>query len=171
MIELAKRLLNQHSRSGVLIDANLLFLLVLGSVDRRQISVAKKARQFTEADFDLLVAMFDRIQRLVVTAYVATEVSNLATSLNDHHRHQFLAQLRALLANQSAERHIPVRLIVELDEFEDFGAADTAILRVSRNPPLVLTTDWPLANKLETLGRPVINFNHIRGARLGVYTP
>jgi hypothetical protein len=29
MIELAKRLLNQHSRSGVLIDANLLFLLTI----------------------------------------------------------------------------------------------------------------------------------------------
>lgn len=171
MIEQARRLLQKHGRSGVLIDANLLFLFVLGAVDRRQIAVAKRAREFTEADFDLLVAMVDRIERLIVTAYVATEVSNLSTSLSEYHHRRFLELFRAFLTHRSVERHLPLRKVVELDDFEDLGATDTAILRARKRPPLVVTTDWPLANRLATARRPVINFNHLRGAMLGVYTP
>jgi hypothetical protein len=171
VIDQAERLLHRHGRSGVLIDTNLLFVFVLGAVDRRQITSAKRASGFTEMDFGLLVAMVDRIERLIVTAYVATEVSNLATALGEYHRRKFLELFRALLTNQSTERHMPLRMVVELDEFNVLGATDTAIMRARTRPPLVVTGDWALAMKLEALGRPVINFNHIRGAALGVYSP
>ena len=171
MIAEAERLLQRHRQSGVLLDTNLLFVYVLGAVDAKLVGTAKKAREFAGTDFDLLVSILDRIRLVIVTAYVATEVSNLATSLSHYHRERFLALFRAFLANQSVERHIPLRLVVELEDFDAFGATDTAILRTRTRPPLVITADADLAIKLESMRRPVINFNHIRGESLGVYTP
>lgn len=167
MIEQAKHLLVAHRKAGVLMDSNLLFVFVLGAVDRAQISVAKKTRQFAESDFDLLLSIMDRVERLIVTAYVAAEVSNLATSLG-HVRSKFLELFRALLTNMAVERHIPLRCVVELDAFEEFGATDAAILRVRTRRPLVITADWALAMKLESAEHPVINFNHIRGVAMGI---
>ncbi|HEY6561677.1 MAG TPA: hypothetical protein VI072_30615 [Polyangiaceae bacterium] len=108
-----------------------------------------------------------RVERLIVTAYVAAEVSNLATSLG-HVRSKFLELFRALLANTAVERHIPLRCVVELDAFEEFGATDAAILRVRARRPLVITADWALAMKLESAEHPVMNFNHIRGVAMGI---
>jgi hypothetical protein len=171
VIDEAVQLLRKHGRTGVLFDTNLLFVFLVGAVDRALVENSKRTRAFTAGDFDLIVSMVDLTRKPIVTAYVASEISNLATSLNDYDRERVLKVFRAFMTSQSVERHIPLSNVVELEEFETLGTTDTAILRTRTRPPLVVTADWPLASKLHASGRPVINFNHIRGASLGVYTP
>jgi hypothetical protein len=171
VIDRAVQLLNKHGRTGVLFDTNLLFVYLVGAVDRGLIEKTKRTRAFTIAEFDLIVSMMDLTTKPIITAYVASEVSNLATALNDYDRDRVLRVFRAFITSPCVERHIPLGNVAEIDEFETLGTTDTAILRTRTRPPLVVTADWPLASKLHSLGRPVINFNHIRGASIGIYTP
>ena len=64
-------------RGGLLIDTNLVVLFAVGTVNRKRIEAFKRTRQYTEADFDLLLRLLDRPGPVYTTPHILAEVSNL----------------------------------------------------------------------------------------------
>lgn len=67
--------------AGVLVDTNLVLLLLAGTVDRELIGNWKRTQAYVQDDFELLSDMLEVRRGLLITPHIATEVSNLATSL------------------------------------------------------------------------------------------
>ncbi len=71
-------LLRKHRGKGVLVDANLLVLLLVGTVNRRRIGDFKRTQSFTAEDFDLLRKLIAHLgPRMVATPHVLSQVSDL----------------------------------------------------------------------------------------------
>ena len=73
--------------SGLLVDTNLLVLFAVGTVNRNRIEQFKRTRQYTRADYDLLLRVLERFKALHSVAHVLAEVSNL-TDLSGPERQQ-----------------------------------------------------------------------------------
>ena len=69
--------LDLADRAGLLVDTNLLVLYVVGTVNRNRIETFKRTRQYTRADYDLLVRVLTNFEPLYTVAHVLAEVSNL----------------------------------------------------------------------------------------------
>lgn len=75
------------------IDANLLVLLVVGSVDRRLVARHRRTRTFLPEDYDRLVEVIQDVQ-VFVTPNTLTEASNHLEAREDT---RFLEQLRRFI--------------------------------------------------------------------------
>ena len=72
--------------SGYFVDANLLVLLVAGSVDRRIIAKHRRLREFTEEDYEALMEFVGQANAVLVTPNTLTEASNLLAQHEDPER-------------------------------------------------------------------------------------
>jgi len=151
----------RRHKAGVLLDTNLLLLLLAGTVDRELIGNWKRTQIYDQDDFDLLSDLLELHRGLVMTPHIATEVSNLATSLAKPDHDRFF-RLFAGYLHECEERLVAVREVAVVDVFARLGLTDTAIVRFKRRRPLVVTDDLPLALHLERQRFPVVNFNHLR---------
>ena len=122
------------------IDANLLVLLVVGSVDRRQVGAHRRARRFTPEDYDRLLKVIGALERVLVTPNTLTEASNLLASRSDS---RFLDRLR-LVIEGSEEVVVASAEAARNAAFPRLGLTDAALLEaVSEERPLI-TTDLDL---------------------------
>jgi len=154
-------LLNVYAGKGLLLDANLLLLLTVGTCDREQVGRFKRLSMFAPEDFDILIAVVARFRNLYITPNIATEVSNLAGALSGKLKeHCFRVIAESLHA--ATEIVVASAVAADHDLFVEFGLTDAVIHICGGEPPLVLTVDFPLAQTLASRGRPVINFNHLR---------
>ena len=83
--------------TGVFIDANLVVLFVVGSVDRRLVGTHRRARTFEPKDYGRLAEFISNAGQVFVTPNVLTEASNLLENPQDT---RFLEKLRELIENQ-----------------------------------------------------------------------
>ena len=157
-------LVGRYRTRGVLLDANLLVLYVVGSHDRRLIPTVKATRQFCERDFEFvanLVAFFDR---LVTTPHVLTEVNGLSnTGLPRRHRWDFLRTFQERIG-EAVEVYAEAEGLASLPVFRRLGLTDAAIVDLARDGPLTVSTDLDLCVALESRGLDVVNYNHVRFA-------
>ena len=73
-----ERILDRHSRKGLLIDTNLLILLIIGSLDRNLISTNARTRAYCPADYELLCAFIQLSKGpILTTPNILTETSNI----------------------------------------------------------------------------------------------
>lgn len=142
------------------IDTNLLVLLVVGSVDLKLVGKHRRAREFKQEDYGLLLKMTGALNRLFVTPNILTEASNLLESRKDR---RFLDRLRifiekseeTILASSKAARH---------SQFPKLGLTDAVLLEiVSERRPLI-TADLALflAAVSAKGARAAFNFTHFR---------
>src|SRR5690348_7188330 len=96
-------LTDADTRSGLLVDTNLLVLFVVGSVNRDRIENFKRTRRYAKSDFELFVRVLDRFKPLYTLAHIMAEVSNL-TDLSDRE----LLQARSILKETLAILQEPV---------------------------------------------------------------
>lgn len=158
-------LLRRHRRAGVLVDTNILLLLVVGSYDRAPVPRFKRTAQYTVEDFDLAMRLTRRFARVVTTAGILTEVSNLAGQLGGAAR----AACFAVFARNIQlldERPVDSAAVARTPEFVRFGLTDAAILAVAQGGYLVLTDDLRLSGYLASRDLPVLNFTHLRAPNL-----
>ena len=71
------------------IDANLLLLLVVGSVNRDAIARHRRLREFTRDDFGILLNLINQVERVLVTPNTLTETSNLLGLHGEPERSRF----------------------------------------------------------------------------------
>lgn len=143
------------------LDSNLLVLYLVGLVDQDLVQTYKRTSHFLPGDFDLLAAIVEKSPKLVVTAGILAETSNLGDALKGRRLVEF-RQIMERFVGLATEEHIEAVEIVSEGSFVDLGFADTDILSVSRSDCLVLTADLSLWGHLVGANARVMNFNHLR---------
>ena len=149
------------TRSGLLIDTNLLVLFVVGAVNPARIELFKRTREYNKADFQLLLRVMERIKPWYTLAHVMAEVSNL-TDLTGRELTQSRQVLKETLA-VLREPAIASVHAVEKAPYERLGLVDAAIATLAReNRCAVLTDDFDLYVALSREGIVVLNFSHLQ---------
>ncbi|MBV9493689.1 MAG: hypothetical protein JOZ54_05555 [Acidobacteria bacterium] len=148
------QLIAKTRRAGLLIDANILLLQVLGRFKPQLIGSSTRLEKYTRVDLDLVNRLVRRFDRLVTTPHILTEVSDLAP---DEYWSAFVNDLMVF-----DETFVPARELVLGGDIQRLGLADAAIARCAQEGVLVLTDDLPLSQRLAKRRHHVLNLNHLR---------
>ncbi|MFH1743344.1 MAG: hypothetical protein ABIH23_30425 [bacterium] len=155
-------LVEKYGNTGVIYDTNLLLLYFCGLHDRRLITTFKRLAKFTPDDFYILCKAATLFRRLITTPHILSEVSNLLDGVAPHIRENayqtFASQLTIV-----KEIFLPAIEVSKADCFGKLGLSDSGIRVLSERNYLVLTEDFPLLSRLQSLGLTALNFNHLRG--------
>ncbi len=146
----------------VVLDANLMVLLVVGSAAREYISRHKRLQDYTEEDFELLGLIIAEFTDLILLPHILVEVSNLARQIERPARTKVQSVLRTLITT-ATELPIPSIYGAQRDEFDNLGLADSVILHLCNMSlagvsPTLVTSDTDLANSAHSLGYSVIDY-------------
>ncbi len=155
------KLLEFYRNRGLLLDANLLLLYVVGRCDIRAVTSFKRTKIFTPEDYGLLENFVRYFRSIVTTPNILTEVSNLLNQLPDNIKAEHFVQFANVIESLN-EEYVASALLAIQPQFEKFGLTDFSIITEARGRYLILTDDFRLSNYLQSLRVDVINFNHIR---------
>ena len=148
--------------NGLLIDTNLLVLLTIGTLNTNYIKGHKRTGHYTVEDFNLLLAIIDQFQFLVVTPNILTEASNLLEGSS----YQGIDALSVLMriAEKQDETYLGSLSIMQnySRSYTKFGLTDAVIHAVATEDHIVLTQDLRLCSYLEGLGLRVLNFTNFQ---------
>ncbi len=148
--------------TGCFVDANLLVLLVVGSVDRELIAKHRRLSAFTSDDYEILLGRLARVDQIFVTPNTLTETSNLIAYHGEPERSQLFEMLRFII-EESEEVVVTSVDAASNSNFVRLGLTDAVLLeRVSAETP-VLTVDLDLYLAALAKGEEAaINFTHLR---------
>ena len=82
----------------VVVDANLLVLLVVGSASKKYIAKHRRLRDYTVEDFELLGLIIGDFSDIVLLPHILAEVSSLARKIDNPARAKIQNALRTLIA-------------------------------------------------------------------------
>ena len=148
--------------SGYFIDANLLVLLVVGSVGRELIEKHRRLSEYSAEDYDILNSLLDPVERVYVTPNTLTETSNLLGQHREPDRSRFFDRLRFII-HESEEVIVASAQASSNSAFNRLGLTDAALLEaVTPETPLV-TVDLDLYLAANASGQEAaLNFTHYR---------
>ena len=147
----------------VLLDANILVLLAVGTASPDYIAVHKNtADKFGIDDFALIAEIMADFSEIVVIPHVVAEASNLVGQIGNPRK----ALIQGALADwvsRVLELPIPSRDGIVHKEHLDLGITDAVLVHLcgidlAGAVPTLLTIDEPLANRAASLGYAVIDY-------------
>ena len=148
--------------AGYFIDANLLVLLVVGSVGRDLIAKHRRLRAYTVDDYDTLLDLLAPVDQVFVTPNTLTETSNMLAQHGEPERSRFFRMLRFLI-QRSEEVVVASEAAASSGEFLRLGLADAALLEIVTAETPVVTVDLDLYLEAMRKGQgAAINFTHLR---------
>jgi len=145
------------------VDSNLLLLLAVGLWNPRAIETLKRLSGLTLDDFEILRIFLASFTRVVTTAHVLTEVSNLAGAATGQSREAIFGQLVSLI-NTLDERTAPCGQVCSQPEFRHFGLTDSALTLLA-SEMLLVTEDGRLARHLQLKGLHALTLKQIKDLR------
>lgn len=154
-------LLYRYRNKGLLIDANLLLVYVIGCYDPSRLLKFKRTLTFTVEDFHVLERAFRFFSKVITMPNILTEVNSLSNQLPEGIKSDYYTKAAEQIVGIE-EHYKESSKVCALEHFRKFGLTDSGIIDLVKDKYLVLTDDFPLANYLQTVGIDVINFNHIR---------
>ena len=157
-LERASDLLGRYRGRGVLLDANVLVVYVVASVDRRLVGRLKATKDYRGRDAALLSAIVASAGRLVTTPHVLTEVNGLL-NIGGPDRHRVLGAL-AEVTGKAEEVYRAARRVSADSAFRRLGLTDAAILDLAAGGPLVVSADGDLCNELLSRGAGALHYNN-----------
>jgi hypothetical protein len=160
MLSNAIALLERHRTSGAYFDTNLMLVMAVGNYDPNRIETFKRTMAYTPKEYALLLKICNRCGRRLTTPNILTEVDNLSRQLPEREHKMIAAHMQRLVADMFETYHESIELLGSKTH-EQMGLTDTVLIALAERH-LIITADFPLANRIETLGRDVINFNHLR---------
>ena len=147
---------------GLFIDANLLVLLVVGSVGRDLIAKHRRLKEYTAEDYDTLVDVIGRVDRVHVTPNTLTETSNLLAQHAEPERALLFEKLRILI-QRSEEIVVASAEAASNSAFARLGLTDAALLEAITAETPLLTADLELYLTALTKDEgAAVNFTHLR---------
>ncbi|NOT47919.1 MAG: hypothetical protein HOP17_09265 [Acidobacteria bacterium] len=149
-------LVHKYRSKGILIDANIALLYVVGSFDIKLVRNHPRTSEYTEEDFELASKFIDFFKYRITTPHVLTEVSNLLGK-NLEARMVLAGYLTA--ANEILHG---CEVLSKGTAFLRFGLTDSAIYETSKNQYLVFTDDGPLYGFLGNNKIDVVNLEQVR---------
>ena len=154
-------LVQRYRSRGVLVDTNILLLFFVGSFDRNLISRFKRTERYTPGDFDLLIRLLTRFDRMVTTPNILSEVNGLSAQLGEPAKTAYFQHFSETIG-LIAETYVVSAEAAKLDHFPKLGLTDSGIVQLVKGKYLVLTDDFPLSGFLADAGIDALNFNHLR---------
>ena len=155
-------LINKYRSKGILFDANLALLYLVGGYNLGLIGDGKynKLSDYTKDDYHLLLRLKKHFKSVVTTPHVLTEVSNLANDLPESTKMNCLKRFYDTFASID-ELAIPSMDAAQRADFHFLGLTDSALAHVSGRF-LIVTLDGRLVKKMEESQLEALNFNHLR---------
>ncbi len=148
--------------SGFFLDSNLFVLLVVGSVGREFISKHRRLSAYSAEDYEILIKLLGRVERVYVTPNTLTETSNLLGQHADPERTRFFERLR-LIIQESKEVTVASVVASSNSAFNRLGLTDAALLEAATPETPLITVDFKLYLAAIASGREVaLNFAHFR---------
>ena len=143
----------------LVVDANLLVLLIVGSTNRDQIKRFDRTKNgFGEDDFDKVMAIveyFGQRKGLAITSHVLAETSNLLGE-----RPEFMITLGQFVLGIPESRKEALQLVAS-PIFRQLGLTDAGLRDLSFRSHCILTVDKDLA-AAAMRGGAILNYNHFR---------
>lgn len=163
MTSYVELLIERYQPKGILIDANLSLLYLVGSYDLRLVGDGKynKLSKYDPEDYHLLLRLKKVFKRAVTTPHVLTEVSNLTNDLPEQTKAECLKRFYETFVAID-ELTISCLEAAQRAEFAFLGLTDTALAIVS-DQFLIVTDDARLVKKMNESGLEALNFNYLRG--------
>lgn len=168
-MSLETRLLKYAQRyrgTGVMLDTNLLLLYLFSSFSPGMVGVDRLAAYDSDSA-DLLLQYLARFDRILTTAHVLAETSNLARQMVKGKRWETLCEVAFplfCLPEQSVLKPISVQTeTLDSVNFSKLGLTDAALAQ-SAATHLLLTADLDLYLTAVIAGKDAINFTHMREA-------
>lgn len=163
MDQYAEYLVGRYRSAGVLVDTNLLLLYFVGLYDQELIERWGRTNdRFVSVDYDTLLLLLERFDRLVVTPHVLTEVSNLLGYLTEPAKTECRELFGHIIRSLMEEKRTTGKDLSKHQIFLSLGIVDASIADAAAGSYLVLTDDLDLYGYLENEGVAVLNFNGIR---------
>jgi predicted nucleic acid-binding protein len=157
------------AHNGLIVDANLLVLLCIGSWRINFITKHRRTKAYTVADFEMLVSILQHSRRVVTTPHIFAECSNLLR----YDRNTAVPAMESMLEviARFVEIHLEKDVLIAKHESpsmrsvtRQFGMTDAGIVFLAQTQKLpVLTVDAVLYNTLQHRDCLAVNLNHIRG--------
>ena len=155
-------LIGNYKSKGILFDANLALLYLVGSHDLRLVGDGKfnKLLNYTANDYHLLLRLKYKFKKAVTTPHVLTEVSNLINDLPEKTKAECWKKFHNTFVGID-ELSVPSMDAAKRPEFHFLGLTDSALTIVS-DQYLIVTDDGRLVKKMNESGLKALNFNHLR---------
>ncbi|MGA2350954.1 MAG: hypothetical protein ABSF70_11010 [Terracidiphilus sp.] len=155
-------LVDKYRSKGILIDANLALLYLVGSFNLRLVGDGKfnKLSNYDLEDFRMLLRLKNKFKKAVTTPHVLTEVSNLINDLPEQTKAGCLKKFHGTFV-EIDEISVPSMEAAQRPEFHFLGLTDSALALVS-DQYLIVTDDARLVKKMNESGLVALNFNHLR---------
>ncbi len=145
----------------LILDANLLVFLVVGTTDQSLLSRHKRTRLYTVLDFEILQDYLEDFPSLVTTPNIVSEASNLLRHCDEKTGARLADTLRWFL-DTSGERYVPSIKAAGRENMPRLGITDCAILELLDDATTLLTSDVELYLEAVKVSPSVKNFNHLR---------
>jgi hypothetical protein len=155
-----EQLLQKYREKGLILDTNLMLLLAVGAYNQQRIVSFKRTQRYAISDYHLVVGLLSSVRRRVTTPNILTEVDNMVRQLPKH-EHVHVAAAILAIVQSSFEVYVPSIELMATEEYAKLGLTDSVLLQGAKEC-LVITDDFPLAQRLQSIGRDVININHLR---------
>lgn len=139
----------------VIVDANLLLLLVVGSAGTQYIAQVKSTQRYDVYHFDILITVLKTHAKIIVTPHSLTEVWNLIGEKKadwDQRHDSYLASAFKIVA-QAVEVHTPASDLVRSKEIAYLGLSDVAQITAAKlHNGLLLSSDGKLCHAAQLQG-------------------
>lgn len=146
----------------ILLDANVLVLYIVGRIDKGLIGSHRRLREYVEIDFDVLMLVLKRSNKIVTTANIMTEVSNLLETGKEERPNKFLQELHNVVL-ETEEIVVKSADACQVDGFTRVGLSDAALLLLAGPESPIITVDNHLYGRANALNpHSAFNFWHLR---------
>ena len=153
--------------NGVLLDANLLCLLVVGASGITAISGHPRLKTFGPDDYATLTAVLDRSRALILCPHVIAETSNLIGYRQNPAQAIELRKSFAHIIAAAAESSATAQRAVADKAYERLGVTDAVLLLLATDTStLLLSDDLALCLEAGRRGLNVVNYNNLRDGAL-----
>jgi len=153
-------IVNKYSRLGLFIDTGPLLVLIVG---RCRPSELQHIGKYNEEDYKILLSFLRKFQRIVITPYILSELSNLVHSrLAESYFKEVILECVSRLKSFE-EQQIKKGEILNKKEAQWLGFTDVSVMISSEiQKLLVLTEDALLITECSNSGIDVIDFSSLR---------
>lgn len=155
--------MNWEPRNTLLVDANLLILIVVGSIAPERIERFARTKRYTNDDFNLAREFIARFRWTVTTPHILSQVSDLLQFQRAHSElgAAIIAALRHIYA-ATVELHVPARNLAREPRYPEIGLADCSVMDAADRGCTIFTDDLVLHNIALSRGYKSINFTEYR---------
>lgn len=159
----AVMMIEKYRSRGLLLDSNLLLLYLVGAVDPALVGAGhyNKLSDFTGEQIIILRQLILQFKRVVTTAHILTEVSNLVNTLHEKGRlrvfNAFVETLQIINEQEISSYHVARR-----QEFQYLGLTDSVLAELA-DKFLIISNDARMVDILRRNGIEALKWVEVLG--------